>query len=102
MCICTADGHYILPLVLQGHQSINQSASRLEEIIQKRPENREWNECHKFLYPLCYEGSNRLQQSLGKLTTIMQSSKSLWRFYYSIATNMSYQGYQEDWQSHTQ
>ena len=43
--ICTADGHYILESVLDGQQSVTQSQSQLEEIIQERPENKEWCVC---------------------------------------------------------
>ena len=100
--ICTVDGHYIFPLVLQGHCLINQNATWLEEIIQEMSENKEWNKWHKFLCPLCYEGSNRLWKSLRKWTKTTQSSKCLWRFHYSIESNMLYQGYREDWHSYTQ
>ena len=91
--ICIADGHYILPLVLQRHHSIGQSATLLGEIIQERPENKEWNEWRKFLRPLCYEGTKNLQHSLRKWTTTIQSPKWLWRFVYSSEIKMLYQGY---------
>ena len=38
--ICTADGHYMLQLVMDGQQSVTHSQSGLEKIIQERPENK--------------------------------------------------------------
>ena len=63
--ICTADGHYILQSVMDGQRSGSQSQSRLEEIIQERPENKEWRVWRRFLRQYCHEGSNRLTNSLG-------------------------------------
>ena len=46
--MCTTDGHYILQSVMEGQRSGSQSQSRLEEIIQERPENKEWRVWRSF------------------------------------------------------
>ena len=94
--ICTADSHYILQSVMDGRRSGNQSQSWLEEIIQERPENKEWRAWRRFLRCYCHEGFNRLIASLGKWMTTIQPSKRLWLFYYSSKNNTVYQGYRED------
>ena len=95
--ICTADDHYILPLVMEGQRSVTQSQSRLEEIIQERPEKKEWSVWRKFLRQYCHKESTRLIKSLGKRTTTIPSSKRLWTFYFSSKDTILYQGYREDW-----
>ena len=73
--MCTADGHYIIPLVFNGKQSVTQSQSRLEEIIQERPEKKEWDVWRKFLRSYCHDGLNQLIHSLGKWATTIHSSQ---------------------------
>ena len=45
--ICTVDGHYIIPSVFDGKQSVTQSQPCLEEIIQER--SKKWVTWQKFL-----------------------------------------------------
>ena len=75
--ICTADGHYILQSVMDGQQSGSQGQSRLKEIIQERPGDKEWRAWRRLLRYYCYEGSNRLIVSLSQWITTIQSSKRL-------------------------
>ena len=75
--ICIAEGHYILQSVMDRQQSGSQSQSRLEEIIQERPENKEWRAWRRVLRQYCHEGSNSLINSLCKWMTTIQSSKRL-------------------------
>ena len=96
--ICTADGQFILPSFWDGHRSVKQSKSRLEEILQDRPQNKDWVEWRKLLRSFCHPGSTkRLFQSLGQWTTTIHTSQRLWPFYYSSTTEILYRGYREDW-----
>ena len=99
--ICSADGHYIITSVWDGNRSVTQSQSRLEEILQDQPGNKEWAEWRKLLRSLCHAGSNQLIKSLGKWTTTIHSSQRLWPFYYSSTTNILYYGYRDDWHDNT-
>ena len=94
--ICTADGHYIITSVFNGNQSVTQSQSRLEEIIQDRPRNKEWAEWRKLLQLFCHAGLNQLINNLGKWTTTIHSSQQLWPFYYTSTTNILYRGYRKN------
>ena len=101
--MCTADGNYILDTVFQGEQSINQSTSRTEEIIQERPDSTSWRIWRTFLRPMCYEGSSKLlsndETQLGRWMSTIHTSSRLWPYYYSVSENTVYRGYREDWHS---
>ena len=77
-------------------RSVTQSQSRLEEILQDRPGNKEWAEWHKLLRSFCHAGSKRLIKSLGQWITIIHTSQRLWPFYYSSTTEILYHGYRDD------
>ena len=72
--ICTADGQFIVKAVWDGDRSITQSQSHLEEILQDKPERKDWTQWRKFLKSLCHDKSHRLIQSLGQWTTTIQTS----------------------------
>ena len=95
--MCTADGIYILDTVFQGEQSINQSTSRTEEIIQERPDSTSWRVWRNFLQPMCYAGSSKLltneETQLGRWTNTIHTSSRLWPYYYSVSKNTVYRGY---------
>ena len=86
---------------MDRQRSVTQSQFRLEEIIQERPGNKEWNVWRTFLCQYCHEGSTRLIKSLGKRTTTIYSSKQLWPFYYSSKNNTLYREYREAWHDNT-
>ena len=94
--ICTADGQFILKSVWDGDLCITQSQSRLVEIIQEKPEKKEWTQWRNFLKSLCYEKSQRLIRGLGQWTTTIHTSQRVWQFYYSRSTGMLYRR-REDW-----
>ena len=57
-----------------------QSQSRLDEIIQEKPANKERTQWRKFLKSLCHEDSQRLVRGLGQWITTIQTSQRSWPF----------------------
>ena len=75
---------------------ITQSQSRLDEIIQEKPAQKEWTQWQKLLKSLCHEDSLRLLRGLGQWITTIQTSQRLWPFCYSRNTGILYRRH-EDW-----
>ena len=101
--MCTADESYILDIVLKGEQSINQSASRKDEIVQERPDNTTWRVWRKFLRPLCHTDSSKMRDKnqLSDWINTIQNSHRLWSFYCSGNKNTVYQRYWKVWHGNT-
>ena len=94
----------MLDSVLKGHQSDDQSAPQLEEIIQERPEESHWNVWRKFLHPLCHdkgnEKGNQFIHSLDYWKSTLQTSHRLWPHYSFLSTNKLYKGYRKHEHNH--
>ena len=105
--ICTADGKYMFDTILEGTQSIRNSVSRDEEILQENPDAISWRTWRKMLKELCVEGSCwsiRLdkQNELGHWTRSIQQSRRLWPFYQLQSNRTLYRSHQELWHSNNE
>jgi hypothetical protein len=61
--LCTADGLFVLPLIMKGELSIRQCVSKLEDIRQERPDESKWSIWRKFLKTICKDNDNNRNET---------------------------------------
>ena len=98
--MCTADGEQLLAGPYEGIRSYRTSASKMEEIIQERPNDATWLVWRRFLRCHFIHNDKDIRIPLGCWLINSNDMKRLWVFYYSKNYDQLYRGYRRYWHSH--